>query len=100
MSVACLYFLLFRDDHPENVLSSMQTIMVVLLEESEDIREDLLEILLSSLGREKKVSTKPYHAAKLWILLPFTSLILFYIINITICNFLSRVLLRLQGSLV
>ncbi|KAF7803880.1 sister chromatid cohesion protein PDS5-like protein A-like isoform X2 [Senna tora] len=42
-----------RDDHPENVLSSMQTIMVVLLEESEDVREDLLSILLSSLGREK-----------------------------------------------
>ncbi|KAI4298831.1 hypothetical protein L6164_032348 [Bauhinia variegata] len=42
-----------RDDHPESVLSSMQTIMVVLLEESEDAREDLLSILLSALGREK-----------------------------------------------
>lgn len=44
------------DDHPENVLSSMQTIMVVLLEESEDIREDLLFIILSKLGRNRKVS--------------------------------------------
>ncbi|CAK8564487.1 unnamed protein product [Lathyrus sativus] len=43
-----------RDDHPESVLSSMQTIMVVLLEESEDVREDLLSILLSTLGRGNK----------------------------------------------
>ncbi|KAL2339290.1 hypothetical protein Fmac_013736 [Flemingia macrophylla] len=48
------FFVVARDDHPESVLSSMQTIMVVLLEESEDVREDLLSILLSKLGREKK----------------------------------------------
>ena len=34
----------------------MQTIMVVLLEESEDVREDLLLVLLSVLGRNKSVS--------------------------------------------
>ncbi|CAJ2649386.1 unnamed protein product [Trifolium pratense] len=43
-----------RDDHPESVLSSMQTIMVVLLEESEEVHEHLLSILLSTLGRENK----------------------------------------------
>lgn len=48
---------MLRDDHPESVLSSMQTIMVVLLEESEDVREDLLSILLSTLGRGNKVRT-------------------------------------------
>ncbi|KAK7363868.1 hypothetical protein VNO77_06028 [Canavalia gladiata] len=48
------FFAVVRDDHPENVLSSMQTIMVVLFEESEDVREDLLSILLSNLGQEKK----------------------------------------------
>ncbi|KAG6583667.1 Sister chromatid cohesion protein PDS5-like B, partial [Cucurbita argyrosperma subsp. sororia] len=42
-----------REDHPESVLSSMQTIMVVLLEESEDIREELVFTLLSTLGRNK-----------------------------------------------
>ena len=47
---------MLRDDHSESVLSSMQTIMVVLLEESEDVREDILSILLSKLGCEKKVS--------------------------------------------
>lgn len=52
-----VYFVSLRDDHSESVLSSMQTIMVVLLEESEDVREDLLSILLSTLGREKTVST-------------------------------------------
>lgn len=44
-------------DHQESVLSSMQTIMVVLLEESEDVREDLLFVILSVLGRNKSVST-------------------------------------------
>ncbi|KAL6990616.1 hypothetical protein U1Q18_008733 [Sarracenia purpurea var. burkii] len=41
------------DDHPNNVLTSMQTIMIVLLEESEEIREDLLLVLLSVLGRNR-----------------------------------------------
>jgi len=35
----------------------MQTIMVVLLEESEDVHGDLLSILLSTLGRGNKVFT-------------------------------------------
>lgn len=47
---------LCSDDHQENVLSSMQTIMVVLLEESEDVREDLLFTILSVLGRNRSVS--------------------------------------------
>lgn len=47
------FFAVASDDHPESVLSSMQTIMIVLLEESEDIQEDLLVILLSALGRNK-----------------------------------------------
>lgn len=34
----------------------MQTIMVVLLEESEDVQDDLLFIILSVLGRNKNVS--------------------------------------------
>ncbi|XP_058199465.1 sister chromatid cohesion protein PDS5 homolog A isoform X2 [Rhododendron vialii] len=41
------------DDHPDTVRTSMQKIMVVLLEESEDVREDLLLVLLSVLGRNK-----------------------------------------------
>ncbi|GAB2298992.1 hypothetical protein Dimus_033068 [Dionaea muscipula] len=42
------------DDHPESVLSSMKTIMVVLIEESEEINEDLLHVLLSALGPNRK----------------------------------------------
>lgn len=34
----------------------MQTIMVVLIEESEDVREDLLLVILSVLGRNRSVS--------------------------------------------
>ncbi|KAK7332449.1 hypothetical protein VNO80_29201 [Phaseolus coccineus] len=48
------FFAVARDDHPENVVSAMQTIMAVLLEESEDIHPDLLSILLSTLGRDKR----------------------------------------------
>ncbi|KAG8365331.1 hypothetical protein BUALT_Bualt18G0093600 [Buddleja alternifolia] len=43
-----------RDEHPENVLTSMQTIMEVVIEESEDVQENLLLILLSVLGRDKE----------------------------------------------
>ncbi|XP_057429975.1 sister chromatid cohesion protein PDS5 homolog A-like [Lotus japonicus] len=48
------FFAVARDDHRESVLSSMQNIMVVLLEASEDVGEDLLSILLSALGRENR----------------------------------------------
>ncbi|RZC50995.1 hypothetical protein C5167_019417 [Papaver somniferum] len=45
------FFAVASDDHSESVLTSMQTIMVLLLDESEDIPENLLIILLSVLGR-------------------------------------------------
>lgn len=48
------FFAVAREDHPESVLTSMQKIMVVLLEESEDVQDDLLLILLSVLGRNRK----------------------------------------------
>ncbi|XP_042945591.1 sister chromatid cohesion protein PDS5 homolog B isoform X3 [Carya illinoinensis] len=47
------FFAVARDDHPESVLSSMQTIMVVLLEESEEVGEDLLFVILTVLGRNR-----------------------------------------------
>ncbi|KAG4129249.1 hypothetical protein ERO13_D09G067600v2 [Gossypium hirsutum] len=47
------FFAVVRDDHPESVLASMLTIMVVVLEESEDVRDDLLLIILSALGRKR-----------------------------------------------
>lgn len=65
-SGSCICCLIPRDDHPENVLSSMQSIMAVLLEESEDVREDLLSILLSTLGREKRVSIFSYTLSYYW----------------------------------
>lgn len=60
MSGTCVLYFMLRDDHPEIVLSSMQTIMAVLLEESEDVHQDLLSILLSMLGRGKTVSAFYY----------------------------------------
>ncbi|XP_057497831.1 sister chromatid cohesion protein PDS5 homolog A-like isoform X1 [Actinidia eriantha] len=51
------FFSVASDDHLESVIKSMQTIMVVLLEESEEIREDLLLVLLSVLGRNRSDCT-------------------------------------------
>ncbi|KAI8001151.1 hypothetical protein LOK49_LG09G00038 [Camellia lanceoleosa] len=53
------FFSVASEDHSESVLTSMQTIMVVLLEESEDVWEDLLLVLLSVLGRNKSNFTIP-----------------------------------------
>ncbi|XP_004293403.1 PREDICTED: sister chromatid cohesion protein PDS5 homolog A [Fragaria vesca subsp. vesca] len=47
------FFAVARDDHHESVLSAMQTIMIVLLEESEDLQDDLLFVILSVLGRKR-----------------------------------------------
>ncbi|KAL3627269.1 hypothetical protein CASFOL_028632 [Castilleja foliolosa] len=47
-------FAVARDEHSEDVLTSMQTIMEVVLEESEDVQENLLLTLLSVLGRDKE----------------------------------------------
>ncbi|XP_043695033.1 nucleolar and coiled-body phosphoprotein 1 isoform X2 [Telopea speciosissima] len=43
-----------RDDHPENVFSAMETIMTLVLEESEDISVELLSPLLDSVKKENK----------------------------------------------
>ncbi|KAL3850966.1 hypothetical protein ACJIZ3_012848 [Penstemon smallii] len=48
------FFTVARDEHPENVLTSMQTIMEVILEESEDVQENILLTLLSALGHNKE----------------------------------------------
>ncbi|XP_042521110.1 sister chromatid cohesion protein PDS5 homolog A-B isoform X2 [Macadamia integrifolia] len=47
------FFSVASDDHPESVLTSMEKIMVLLIEESEDVQDNLLLVLLSVLGREK-----------------------------------------------
>ncbi|CAN1151020.1 Sister chromatid cohesion protein PDS5 homolog C [Linum perenne] len=43
-----------RDFHPENVVSSMETIMTLVLEESEEIPVELLSPLLSSVKKKNK----------------------------------------------
>jgi hypothetical protein len=40
--------------HPENVLTSMQAIMTCIVDESDDIPERLVSLILASLGREKE----------------------------------------------
>ncbi|KAJ0808766.1 putative sister chromatid cohesion protein Pds5 [Helianthus annuus] len=51
------FFAVASDGHSETVITSMKTIMVALLEESEDINQDLLLIILRVLGRNKKAIT-------------------------------------------
>ncbi|CAL0323191.1 unnamed protein product [Lupinus luteus] len=43
-----------REHHPDNVFSSMQNIMTVLLEESEDISLNLLSLFLDSIKKENE----------------------------------------------
>jgi sister-chromatid-cohesion protein PDS5 len=38
----------------------MQTIMTLIIDESEDIQESFLRVLLSALGQKKTVSTFPF----------------------------------------
>ncbi|KAJ4958149.1 hypothetical protein NE237_025260 [Protea cynaroides] len=43
-----------RDDHPENVFSAMETIMTLVVEESEDISSELLYPLLNSVKKDNQ----------------------------------------------
>lgn len=45
----------FRDFHPESVFTSMETIMSLVLEESEDISSEILAPLLRSVKKENRV---------------------------------------------
>lgn len=48
-----------RESHPDNIFSSMETIMTLVLEESEDISSELLHCLLSSVKKENQVNLNP-----------------------------------------
>lgn len=50
------------ENHTENVSASMQTIMTLVLDESEDISQQLLSVLLTSLRREKREVSPAAHA--------------------------------------
>jgi hypothetical protein len=58
-SLMFTFFFLYSDDHSQSVVSAMQTIMVVIIEESEEIQENLLLTILSALGRKKHVRFFP-----------------------------------------
>eukprot|EP00253_Pinus_taeda_P035266 PITA_35266 len=59
-----VFFSRAREDHPENVLTSMQTILTDVLNESEVISEQLSSILLSRLRRENgDISLAAYRLA-------------------------------------
>jgi len=45
----------YRDYHPENVFTSMETIMSLVLEESEEISLELLTPILASVKRDNEV---------------------------------------------
>ena len=50
------FILFFRDHHPEDVFSSMETIMSLVLEESEDISVELLSLLLANVKKGDEVN--------------------------------------------
>eukprot|EP00252_Welwitschia_mirabilis_P002902 TRINITY_DN1290_c0_g1_i1.p1 TRINITY_DN1290_c0_g1~~TRINITY_DN1290_c0_g1_i1.p1 ORF type:complete len:902 (+),score=262.89 TRINITY_DN1290_c0_g1_i1:551-3256(+) len=55
------FFATASPKHPENVRLSMQLIMQLVLDESEDISQQLLLVLLSNLRREKRESSPAAH---------------------------------------
>lgn len=46
----------FREYHPENVFASMETIMTLVIEESEDISPELLSPVLASVKKDNEVN--------------------------------------------
>lgn len=44
---------IISDNHEPNIVNSMQSVMALIIDESEDIEESLLNVLLSTLGRKK-----------------------------------------------
>lgn len=46
----------FRHYHPSNIFSSMETIMTLVLEESEDISPEILTPLLATMKKDNKVN--------------------------------------------
>ncbi|XP_031120335.1 uncharacterized protein LOC116023466 isoform X2 [Ipomoea triloba] len=48
------FFKTIRDSHPDNVFSSMATIMSLIIEESEDVSVELLTQLLASVKKDSK----------------------------------------------
>lgn len=56
LNLICLALNVLRDYHPENVFSSMETIMTLVLEESEDISLELISPLLDSVKNDNEVS--------------------------------------------
>ncbi|GAB2215530.1 hypothetical protein Drorol1_Dr00019917 [Drosera rotundifolia] len=50
-----LFFKTIRENHPESVFSSMEIIMALVLEESEEISPELINTILSSLEKDKDV---------------------------------------------
>lgn len=50
---------LLSPDHPQPVLHSMETIMITVIDESEEVSMDLLEILLAAVKKESQVSFFP-----------------------------------------
>ncbi|KAL5199789.1 hypothetical protein ABZP36_020992 [Zizania latifolia] len=47
------FFKIISDNHETNIIKSMQSIMALIIDESEYIQESLLHVLLSALGRKK-----------------------------------------------
>lgn len=48
------FFKVIKDYHPKNVFSSMELIMTLVIEESEDISQDLLSLLLAVVRKDNK----------------------------------------------
>lgn len=48
-----------RSDHPQVVFTSMEIIMITIIDETEEVSTDLLDTLLASVRKENQVKFLP-----------------------------------------
>lgn len=53
-------FVTFRENHPENVLSAIELIVYVVIDESDNISLDLLSLIIASVKKDNEVEAWPF----------------------------------------
>lgn len=74
---------ILRSNHPHFVFAAMETIMTLVIDESEDVSWDLLRILLASVRKENQVIVLSHFFPPFLIV----SLVLWYLINLVSLSF-------------
>jgi hypothetical protein len=63
-----IFFSVVREAHPRNVINSMQSIMTLMLDESDDIPEQLVAVIRASLGGGEKGVSSAGHRLSMYVM--------------------------------